>query len=661
LIDRFVILPERGIAVKTVRLSTYVQSLRARRARRPIALAVTGLGVIFIPVLPAQAADYSWVNASGGLFSTATNWIPEGVPGAADRVIFNLGTAGYKLDSGGAVYNDQLVVGNDVVHFLIGGAEGPYVATSALDSVIVGDAAGHNGVLKLGVSPTGGTDDGGTIQSKDFVIGNQAGATGTVFIEATGFQGHQAVLTTSGVLTVGRSGTGMLTARSRSFVSANELAVGALPGSSGSVSIGGGAFTTMTIDGNVYVGGSAAGPGGVGNFLLRGGGTVVAADFKGAFTVYENGAAGVHSFLPGGQVNDTKFNDINIVGGAMAISSPGAQISGDVSVSNGGTLQLYGNGSGASGSLKVEGGIVQAVSDGLVFSGGGQIGATASSATPAPSRLTSSATFGGAVYIGGGASGPGGSGEVRGNLAAPSVHIWPGGKTWMGQNITAPGGVINDGTIGEESITAGVSAVTVTGDYTQGATGAVYARLDGSQSGSSDKLIVTGSANLDGDLHLSLLNAAPQRSDRYVYTVVSAPAITGTFDTPGPGYFLVDGHPFKIAYAAAAVTLISGLPGDVDLNEAVDTEDLGILAANWQQNLADWSTADFNGDHIVNVADLGALATNWQSGVAGSMPLDDALASFGLSGSVVPEPALTGSAMLLLPLVFDARRRRLVT
>jgi hypothetical protein len=101
------------------------------------------------------------------------------------------------------------------------------------------------------------------------------------------------------------------------------------------------------------------------------------------------------------------------------------------------------------------------------------------------------------------------------------------------------------------------------------------------------------------------------------------------------------------------------LPGDANLDSAVNIADLGILAANWQQP-ANWLGGDFNADGIVNIADLGILAANWQATAqngATTMDLAEALAMFDVfDGAVVPEPA--GVSLLALAGAVLLRRRK---
>ena len=102
----------------------------------------------------------------------------------------------------------------------------------------------------------------------------------------------------------------------------------------------------------------------------------------------------------------------------------------------------------------------------------------------------------------------------------------------------------------------------------------------------------------------------------------------------------------------------AGIPGgDANLDGMVDISDLGILATRWQ-SVGTWKRGDFNLDGYIDISDLGILATNWQvgTGSAASLSFDEALASVGLSGTLVPEPA--GAALLALCASLISLRRR---
>ncbi|MEM6334548.1 MAG: M14 family zinc carboxypeptidase [Planctomycetota bacterium] len=73
--------------------------------------------------------------------------------------------------------------------------------------------------------------------------------------------------------------------------------------------------------------------------------------------------------------------------------------------------------------------------------------------------------------------------------------------------------------------------------------------------------------------------------------------------------------------------------GDANLDRAINTSDLAILAANFNQPTTSWAQADFNGDGIVNTADLAVLAANFDNGAP-------------LTAAAVPEPATLALAAL---------------
>ena len=97
--------------------------------------------------------------------------------------------------------------------------------------------------------------------------------------------------------------------------------------------------------------------------------------------------------------------------------------------------------------------------------------------------------------------------------------------------------------------------------------------------------------------------------------------------------------------------------GDANLDGQVDISDLGALATAWQTS-AVWSQGDFDYSGFVDISDLGKLATNWQLGVGNPLgpSFDEALASVGLAGVSVPEPAVMG--LLGLAAMMCGRKRR---
>jgi hypothetical protein len=92
------------------------------------------------------------------------------------------------------------------------------------------------------------------------------------------------------------------------------------------------------------------------------------------------------------------------------------------------------------------------------------------------------------------------------------------------------------------------------------------------------------------------------------------------------------------------------LPGDADLDDDVDFDDLSALA-RYYGHLNDmmWMQGDFDGDGDVDLIDLTRLATYYQGGAS------QAMADFQSLTSKVPEPSMLGVALLGLTLM---RRRR---
>ncbi len=110
---------------------------------------------------------------------------------------------------------------------------------------------------------------------------------------------------------------------------------------------------------------------------------------------------------------------------------------------------------------------------------------------------------------------------------------------------------------------------------------------------------------------------------------------------------------------AQQVTTAYTYYGDANLDGQVDISDLGALATAWQTS-AVWSQGDFDYSGFVDISDLGKLATNWQLGVGAPLgpSFDQALASVGLAGVSVPEPAMIGLLGLSLAGISTRRFRR---
>lgn len=89
----------------------------------------------------------------------------------------------------------------------------------------------------------------------------------------------------------------------------------------------------------------------------------------------------------------------------------------------------------------------------------------------------------------------------------------------------------------------------------------------------------------------------------------------------------------------------SVLPGDANLDGAVNDTDASILGSNWQlQSGAIWAMGDFNGDQKVNDQDAAIMAAHWTAGG-------------GAEGSV-PEPSTLALLLGILASLACMRRKR---
>jgi cyclophilin family peptidyl-prolyl cis-trans isomerase len=173
--------------------------------------------------------------------------------------------------------------------------------------------------------------------------------------------------------------------------------------------------------------------------------------------------------------------------------------------------------------------------------------------------------------------------------------------------------------------------------YQQGASGTLAIDIRGTTSDTHyDRLSVTGTAQLNGKLEVTLLNQfTPKPGD--AFNVVAANLITGAFSTidlPALNRFI-----WTVSQQPTGVTL-SVLAGDYNNNGVVDTADYTV----WRNTLATsyataYTGADGNGDKLVNNADYDIWKANF-----GKSDLIYTSAGSGSLAASVPEPA---SALLL--------------
>jgi hypothetical protein len=254
---------------------------------------------------------------------------------------------------------------------------------------------------------------------------------------------------------------------------------------------------------------------------------------------------------------------------------------------------------------------------------------------------------GGKLIIGGTLRGGAGTGQslslTGGTLVANAIDA-----TKFGGTIT------NNGTRIAPGDTGVAGRTTVTGAYaaTNGASlhidlgGATAATTFQTTSAAFDRLNVTGTATIDGTLALQVINGYdPAYGTSHAFIV--AGARTGKFDSI-TGVQLSADKWLAVTYSATGATITAALPGDVDLNGAVNFDDLLKLAASYNSTSgADWSLADFDGNGRVNFDDLLTLASHYNQSVPSG--------SWALALTAVPEP---GAVVCAAAMALTLRRGR---
>lgn len=217
-----------------------------------LALTSTALVGLALP-LSAQAQD--WTGANSADWFDGTNWNPAQVPAAPDNVTIEhtSGQAPRISGVGKDGVANKITVGDintgSIAYFTIQGG-GTLTSTSGVIGNLAGsygsvDVGGppspfiskwtNSGPLVIGNAGAGGLFIGnGEVKNTDGTIGALAGSSGSVSLN-----GPTALWTNSGNLTVGDAGTGELTVLNGGTVSNVGGAIGSLAGSTGTVTIDG--------------------------------------------------------------------------------------------------------------------------------------------------------------------------------------------------------------------------------------------------------------------------------------------------------------------------------------------------------------------------------------------------------------------------------------
>ncbi|MFN8178933.1 MAG: T9SS type A sorting domain-containing protein [bacterium] len=138
---------------------------------------------------PVWGATVSWINASGGVWSSPSNW-DSGVPGASDDAVITLA----------GTYTVTLDVNASVASLTLGGASGTQTLSASSRTLTLGGASAvnANGALTLSSSTVGGTGsltNGGTLTMTGSAMNTALDNEGNLIVRASS--------TVNGALTTG--------------------------------------------------------------------------------------------------------------------------------------------------------------------------------------------------------------------------------------------------------------------------------------------------------------------------------------------------------------------------------------------------------------------------------------------------------------------------
>lgn len=365
---------------------------------RPLAISSFIALLFFAGNRQALATDYSWAAPVSGSVNSPTSWSPNGLPGATDNVLFNLGSAGYtvsfdRTNSNGLINSVQInndtvttdlggirfsLDGQDFPVFSMGNNSGDVanwtlkngtfrsITPQGLGEDAIGYAAGSTAIATIdgsagaakfrdtaqfvGYRGTGTLNviNGGNVTvDVDAGLGEQRGITGTVNV--TGANSTYGAAT----MTAGENGSGVIAITAGGAMTlSNSLTLADAPGASGSVTVDG-TGSNLTVNGLALIG-----AGGTASLSTTGGATF--------------GAANLSVGLAGTTSGSATFDGTGTAGGISADVTIGT--AGSLSIKNGATLISHGtdkvqaNGT-ALGAVTIDGSGSQWTSSALTVNG----------------------------------------------------------------------------------------------------------------------------------------------------------------------------------------------------------------------------------------------------------------------------------------------------
>jgi T5SS/PEP-CTERM-associated repeat protein len=396
---------------------------------------------------------------------------------------------------------------------------------------------------------------------------------------------------------------------------------------------------------------------------------------NGTLYVGANGT-GALEITAGAQVNSA----LSFIGdngyGTVTIDGAGSTwTAGQLAIGNFGSATLYLTHGGAlvstgGPSLGSNLGVATVIVDGVgsTWSNGGGLG-IANDSTLSITGGASVNTTGGGASIGVGqvfnasatVDGAGSTWTISGgvNLGSSTgtgtLTVRNGGLVSVGSplSIGALGTLKGDGTIsgtvtngGMVAPGAAIGALTINGNYTQTAAGTLAIELAGQAS--FDRLLVSGSAALDGTIAVALSGGfTPTLGE--TFSVLTFSSESGDFATY-TGLSIGDHLTLHHAFLGNSLVLTArpSLDGDINLDGVVNGLDIAAVSSHWLQTGSAAINGDVNGDGVVNGLDIALISSHWlQTGGAGAG-----------SGAAAPEPSSLVLAALGALALLAYRRRR---
>ena len=246
-------------------------------------------------------------------------------------------------------------------------------------------------------------------------------------------------------------------------------------------------------------------------------------------------------------------------------------------------------------------------------------------------NITSGAnvTVGGQVAIGLGT----GSGTLV--VDGGTLNDSAGTQILVAKGLLGGKGTILGNVLNQDTVAPGTSpgVLNVTGNYVQDTTGKLIAEVGGTAVGQFDRLAVTSTASLAGNLQLALAGFTPAASD--TFAILTAGSLVGSFanvasgarlniTSGGTGSFQVNYGPGSL-FGANQVVLSNfigtgaGLTGDYNQNGTVDAADYVV----WRKNQGTTNTMpnDLVGGTIRQANTISGVPTSANPPAAASAPV----------------------------------------